>query len=908
MLNSEVGVAKGELHGGRARISITSVDDQLLNNVACGIKKQTVKKSSDKNFINKHYNHRSEQESQVNSKRIDDNDSATSHHGSSTGISSNQDEGNWSLGTPLRSLLGKVVKAVTRISSGYQANTIAANINGLDDSQCGENYRKSSSGSTSSSKSKNQSSVSSLTHGKVPGVSGLRNHGNTCFMNAIVQCLCNTDSLAKYFVLGEYKMDVKRRKKSKNLTTNGELTEQIAVLLKGMWTCRYDAQMSSDFKAVVGKYCSQYRGSNQHDAQEFLLWLLDKIHEDLNRAVKSKYKATKDSVGRPVEAVAAEVLANYCRCNDSFVLDTFQAYLRSSLTCPSCNQQSNTFDPFLCVSLPLLQRDTRFVSATVVYYDLLKQCCRFGVDISPDETVDSLCKIFSQQTNIKPELMLVASVDYYGIRRLLSSKDLVMDISSNDTCYIMELPNCIDDATETADRANIAPKATEETYQEVNNSETIAIVIINRRGSGYTATRFGRPVAFRCHRNISYEDLAKAILRKISETLTERINYEYSNDNPPFALRLVNATKDLGLLNQTDEYPLQNQIIDRALSVCKNCPSHIELMIEWDAEMKDKIIGCVIEEKPIEDITVAEKGNFPSSITLYDCLKIYTKEEKLCEDSEWNCSACHKVQRGITKTLSMWTLPEVMIVHLKRFKQIGAHFTKLHDIVSFPIVGLDMSDFIGRPDSDDMHSYGSYRNQRDFRHQSSIYDLYAVCNHHGNMGSGHYTACCRNPSNGRWYSFDDARVEEVSSDFIVTNDAYILFYAQRTVGANLLYDYFGTSTFSHWTEKVISFCVESSEDSDNNETISKSELIESSLVKTWNGAVDANNILSTANEVPKSEANVNEMVNVKSSDDFRKIEQPKDYTSPNSAESCGIDSVSDSYTISKCKVVAETVV
>jgi len=202
-----------------------------------------------------------------------------------------------------------------------------------------------------------------------PGVIGLRNHGNTCFINAILQCLNHTDILAEYFVTDQYQTDLNRRSRlnARKFGTKGEITEQLAGLLKALWSSQYEPEMTFKLKSVIDKYGIQYRGAAQHDAQEFLLWLLDKVHEDLNTATKKKYKKVKNSYGRPDEIVAAETMANHLRCNSSFVHQLFQAQFRSSLTCPHCLKQSSTFDPFLCVSLPIPRKRTQNVYVNVVY-------------------------------------------------------------------------------------------------------------------------------------------------------------------------------------------------------------------------------------------------------------------------------------------------------------------------------------------------------------------------------------------------------------------------------------------------------------------------------------------------------------------------------------------------------------
>jgi len=98
-----------------------------------------------------------------------------------------------------------------------------------------------------------------------------------------------------------------------------------------------------------------------HDAQELLMWLLDALHEDLNRvrrqAAETAYQRVAVDGAHLAQAgqerCAAEAWRRHLLRNRSVVVDLFQGQIRSQLRCPQCGLLSVTFDPFLYLTLPL---------------------------------------------------------------------------------------------------------------------------------------------------------------------------------------------------------------------------------------------------------------------------------------------------------------------------------------------------------------------------------------------------------------------------------------------------------------------------------------------------------------------------------------------------------------------------
>ncbi|CAG0889491.1 unnamed protein product [Darwinula stevensoni] len=684
---------------------------------------------------------------------------------------------------------------------------------------------------------------------KVPGVAGLRNHGNTCFINAVLQCLVHTDPLAEYMSRDCYKTDLVKRNKfnSKKYGTQGEVTEELAKLIGSIWTCQYSPDMTTDFKSVIDKHGSQYRGSSQHDAQEFLLWLLDKVHEDLNTARKKKYKRTRSTVGRPDEDVAAEALANHLRCHNSYIQALFQAQFRSSLTCPHCKSQSNTFDPFLCLSIPIPQRQMRPVLATVIYFSQQPREVKLGFNVSANASIKELREIIAADTGLDESHLILTEIDGEGFHRTFSGPELCLiqkatvfpgEEFPDKLSFVMADSQPLSVLGEDATHALYVLEMPPTKEPTETDGAFILLAWINLLYSADCCTRFGAPYIMQVSRETSYEDLQKLLLKEMQQVVKPSV-LTTQQKVPLFGIKVVSGDKELPELSKDMDHPLYAESIEHGLSLCDDCsgPAHVKLVLAWLPEDKEGVI--VVDSELLEEHeSVKQLENSPQIqpvVTLEECFQLYTSEERLGAENAWLCPSCNRKQE-VVKSLALWSLPQILVIHLKRFRQFSNQRTtsKLTTMVDFPLTSFDLSShLVPRKKSENQangpngmftmpplngltinhHHQSSWATLKwvgkksatlpaygrlGSSHEDHLYDLYAVVNHHGSdLQGGHYTAYCKNSMDGKWYEFDDTQVESLSEGALVTQDAYLLFYQRRSHASSS-----SESGFCHWTEHV----------------------------------------------------------------------------------------------------------
>ena len=278
--------------------------------------------------------------------------------------------------------------------------------------------------------------------GRSKGIVGLNNLGNTCYMNSALQCVRSVEELTEYFLRNKYKSELNPRNP---LSHGGNVAKAYAALLHEMFVNSNTSFSPRQFKNTIGRYGPSFSGYGQQDSQEFLLFLLDGLQEDLNRIHDKPYVEYKDSTDEMVhDAVALRELADdrwnkYKLRNDSVITDLFAGMYKSTVNCPVCGKVSIIFDPFnnLTLQIPIESCWTRLI----YYYPLQSHPVHVQIDINKNATFWQLKEYVGKKMGVSPKNLVVSETYKSRFYKMFDDKSTISEdrITENDEVAVYEI-------------------------------------------------------------------------------------------------------------------------------------------------------------------------------------------------------------------------------------------------------------------------------------------------------------------------------------------------------------------------------------------------------------------------------------------------------------------------------------
>ncbi|NXL91968.1 UBP32 hydrolase, partial [Alectura lathami] len=591
---------------------------------------------------------------------------------------------------------------------------------------------------------------------KVPtekGATGLSNLGNTCFMNSSIQCVSNTQPLTRYFISGRHLYELNR---TNPIGMKGHMAKCYGDLVQELWSGTQKNIAPLKLRWTIAKYAPRFNGFQQQDSQELLAFLLDGLHEDLNRVHDKPYVELKDSDGRPDWEVAAEAWENHLRRNRSIVVDLFHGQLKSQVKCKTCGHISVRFDPFNFLSLPLPMDSYMHLEITVIKLDGTTPV-RYGLRLNMDEKYTGLKKQLSELCGLKPEQILLAEVHSSNIKNFPQDNQKVrLSVSGFLCAFEIPVPGSptsasspVQSDTSTGPSANgapnvmangdlpkptLIPNGMPNTVVPCGTDRHLAgwalnghvpllsdspctgyIIAVHRKmmrtelyflsSQKNRPSLFGMPLIVPCTVHTRKKDLYDAVWIQVSRLASPLPPQEASN-------HAQDCDDSMGY-----QYPFTLRVVQKDGNSCAWCPwyrfcrgckiectedraavGNAYIAVDWDPTALH-LRYQTSQERIVEEHESVEQSRRAQAepINLDSCLRAFTSEEELGEDEMYYCSKC-KTHCLATKKLDLWRLPPILIIHLKRFQFVNGRWIKSQKIVKFPRENFDPSAFLVQRD------------------------------------------------------------------------------------------------------------------------------------------------------------------------------------------------------------------
>ena len=609
------------------------------------------------------------------------------------------------------------------------------------------------------------------------GLCGGHNLGNTCFMNSSIACLSNCIELTTYFLTGKYKSDINKSNKE---GLGGKLANAWNSLLEEYWNSSNRTGNPSEVKGMVARKVRKFGGFSQQDSNEFMTEFLSLLSEDLNKSKKKEYIVLKEKQENESEYDCAKRFWDlHLKNNDSIITDLFSGLFRSEVCCSNCNYKNITFDPFntLILDIPSFNSSkieylNKFQIFYIPKYSIRKNC-GFKIKANINDTVEDIIKKIKTIKDFKYNLQKLKFIKVLDskLEEFKDEKDL---LKNGDYIFIF------DDMSKEGEKNNIIPLYF---YENDKISAFPRLLFLEENINFGQLKRKIFYFARKCFTNPLKEEK-----NEIEQELIEYIEKKEEYDEQKLWNLFDKEYNEIFETNEKkfelfDDFPykiiIKKNIKDDE-EIClfdgKNKLENLkQFEIEKDEDFISNLLNKILNNELCINLVFQRKSsylipklNFNSfesfiykeELNLYSLLNYFSMSEQLDKNNEWKCGNCKK-KVSASKKLSIYYVPRLLIICLKRFKkQNSYYYSKNNEYIDFPLENLDMGKYICGPDKD-----------------HSIYDLFAVSQHYGDTGGGHYTAICKN--GGKWYNYNDSSCSSSSPANVTTSSAYVLFYRRR---------------------------------------------------------------------------------------------------------------------------------
>ena len=646
------------------------------------------------------------------------------------------------------------------------------------------------------------------------GRTGLVNIGNTCFMNSALQCLSNCYELTKYFLLNFYENDINQENR---LGTGGQVVTIYRKLLDDLWLGDDDYINPNYFKRIFAHFVHKFSGYAQQDSNEFLIYLLDKIHEDLNTITVKPYIEME---GKKPEQTDEEVSKiwweKHLKRENSIIVDLFHGQFKSTISCNICHEVCVSFDSYMFISLPIpsgkYEIEVKYFGYNINDFLVMK------IPITENTTVLNIIDIMKNRINI---------ININKNKNIKNNPPKRKKRNKNKNKIIKTLYEQINLSKDKIEMVLLTNK--KKIYKVFTNNDYIFPYLLQ----GYELVAYEKDTSNQNNENIYFYlsqyyysyifslfyypriyffDYPFAInfdktqkIFNIYKNIKEFLKELLPNNNPNNPIKkdeILNIDFNFNKINKDNEKScgftlyLNTFIPNTNSSLCSyifsfgNSINHPLLekysSTENYSNIKRQLNLDELHLRLTLDVDILfnlDKARLPKlknylynkklslnvgkDINLYDCLNLFNSEEILDGDNEWYCNKCKKHVDAVKK-MDVYKSPYYLIFQLKRFKQDNEgssifnifNSSKNTTFIDFPVTNLDLSNYILSENN-----------------QGGIYDLIGVINHYGGESFGHYTAYCLNGK--KWMEYNDEYVAEIKKGNIITNAAYVLFYRRR---------------------------------------------------------------------------------------------------------------------------------